>query len=55
MRTTVNIDDDVFFAAKEIAQRDNVALGRVISDWARRSLTHFAGPTFTRYRAVAVR
>jgi acyl transferase domain-containing protein len=37
MRTTLDIADDVLFAAKEIAQREKKPLGVIISDLARRS------------------
>ncbi|MDP2370541.1 hypothetical protein [Rhodoferax sp.] len=40
MRTTLDIDDDVLFAAKEIARRDKKTLGQTISELARRA---FAG------------
>lgn len=36
MRTTVNLDDDVFFAAKAIAKAAHSSVGAVLSDWARR-------------------
>ena len=35
MRTTLDIADDVLFAAKEIARRDEKSLGQVISELAR--------------------
>jgi hypothetical protein len=35
MRTTLDIEDDVLFAAKEIARREKKSLGQVISDLAR--------------------
>lgn len=35
MRTTLDIADDVLFAAKEIAQREKKSLGLIISDLAR--------------------
>ncbi len=38
MRTTVQIDDDVLEAARQIAAADGRPLGRVISDLARRAL-----------------
>ena len=38
MRTTLDIEDDVLQAAKELAQRDGTTAGRVISDLARRGL-----------------
>ena len=37
MRTTLDIEDDVLFAAKEIARREKKSLGQVISDLARRA------------------
>lgn len=42
MRTTLDIDADVLDAAKDIARRNRVSAGRVISDLVRRGLT--AGP-----------
>ena len=41
MRTTLDISDDVLFAAKAIAQRDKKSLGQVITELARRA---FANP-----------
>jgi hypothetical protein len=41
MRTTLDINDDVLFAAKELARREKKSLGQVISDLARRA---FATP-----------
>jgi hypothetical protein len=38
MRTTLEIDDDVLQAAKEIAERDNSTAGKVLSNLARRGL-----------------
>ena len=38
MRTTLSIEDDVFFAAKSLARRDGRSLGEVISDLARQAL-----------------
>ena len=37
MRTTLDISDDVLFAAKDIARREKKSVGEVISDLARRS------------------
>ena len=39
MRTTVDIEEDVLLAAKEIARQKGTSLGRVLSDLARKSLT----------------
>jgi hypothetical protein len=39
MRTTLDIDDDVVVAAKELAAGERRALGSVISELARRGLT----------------
>jgi len=39
MRTTLDIEDDVLQAAKELAQRGGGTAGQVISDLARRGLT----------------
>ncbi|MDX2270249.1 MAG: hypothetical protein NW208_19260 [Bryobacter sp.] len=40
MRTTLDIDDDVLAAAKELARLKQQGLGRTISDLARQSLTN---------------
>ena len=37
MRTTLDIADDVLFAAKEIAHREKKSLGQVMSDLARKA------------------
>jgi len=39
MRTTIDIEDDVLLAAKEIARTRGKTLGQVMSDLARQSLT----------------
>ncbi|MCL2770448.1 MAG: antitoxin [Solirubrobacterales bacterium] len=39
MRTTLNIDDDVVVAARELAAGERRSLGAVISELARRGLT----------------
>lgn len=39
MRTTLDIDDDVLLAAKEIARRNGETAGRTVSDLIRRALT----------------
>jgi hypothetical protein len=38
MRTTLDIDDDVLHAAKELARREKKTAGQVISELARRAL-----------------
>lgn len=45
MRTTLDIADDVLFAAKEIARRDKKPLGHIISDLARRAFAQSAEGT----------
>lgn len=39
MRTTIDIDEDVLVAAKELAQREGSTAGRVLSRLARLALT----------------
>lgn len=39
MRTTLDIDDDVLNAAKELARRENVSAGQIISRMLRDVLT----------------
>jgi hypothetical protein len=38
MRTTLDIDDDVLLAAKEVARRERRTAGKVLSELARRGL-----------------
>jgi hypothetical protein len=45
MRTTLDIEDDVLVAAKELARRGGTTAGRVISDLVRQALTQSAGST----------
>ena len=40
MRTTLDIDDDVLAAAKELARRENSSAGRIVSRLLRDILTH---------------
>ena len=44
LRTTLEIDDDVMQAAREIARLKNQGIGRTISDLARRGLMPDASP-----------
>jgi hypothetical protein len=39
MRTTVDLEEDVLLAAKEIARQRGTTLGQVLSDLARQALT----------------
>lgn len=39
MRTTLNIDEDILMAAKEIAKQKGISIGRALSDLARHALT----------------
>lgn len=48
MRTTLDIDDDVLQAAKEIANSRQTTAGKVLSDLARKALT--PEPAVQRYR-----
>lgn len=43
MRTTLDIDDDVLAAAKELARRQRQTMGAVVSELARRGLTMATG------------
>lgn len=44
MRTTLDISDDVLFAAKDVARRDGRTVGQVVSELARRALQMPAAP-----------
>ena len=39
MRTTLDLDEDVLLAAKELARRQRVSLGKALSELARSALT----------------
>jgi hypothetical protein len=39
MRTTLNLDDDIVMAARELAEAERRSLGSMISELARRGLT----------------
>lgn len=45
MRTTLEIEDDVLLAAKELARRGGTTAGRVVSDLLRQALTQAATGT----------
>jgi len=44
MRTTLEIDDDVIQAARNLARLRNVGLGRIVSELARRGLVPESSP-----------
>jgi hypothetical protein len=50
MRTTLDIDDDVLAAVKELAAVQKATAGKVISGLARRALAGFADDTEPEYR-----
>jgi len=51
MRTTLDIDDDILAAAKQLARKKNSTAGEIISDLARRALTSpSSGNEEPRYR-----
>ena len=45
MRTTLDIDDDVLFAAKELAAKEKKTAGKILSDFFRRALQAPAAPS----------
>jgi hypothetical protein len=47
MRTTLDIDDEVLRAAKDIARRTRRTAGQVLSELARQALTGTTAPTST--------
>lgn len=38
MRTTLSIDDDILAVAKELAEKQNQSIGKIISDLSRKAL-----------------
>ena len=40
MRTTINVDDDVWLAVRDRARRERRSAGQVLSELAREGLTH---------------
>lgn len=46
MRTTLDIDDDILAAAKDLARAEGKTAGKVLSDLARQALTLPAPPGF---------
>ena len=46
MRTTLDVEQDILLAAKEIARQRGVSVGKALSDLARQGLAdHDVGPT----------
>ena len=54
MRTTLDIDEDVLLAAKELAARGQTTAGKVLSDLARRGI-HAPAPNAATAQAKAVK
>ncbi len=46
MRTTLDIDEDILFAAKDISSHRGLSVGKVISDLVRESLKPKSTPKF---------
>jgi hypothetical protein len=53
MRTTLDIEDDVLLAAKELARRSGTTAGRVISHLLRQALTQAPSATTSSTSAPA--
>ena len=59
MRTTLDIDEDVLLATKELAKRECTTAGRLMSDMMREALRNRAtgaitdGPEFYGFRPIA--
>lgn len=51
MRTTLDIDEDLLFAAKERARRERKTAGQVVSELLRQALTAGSAPTMVRESA----
>ncbi len=45
MRTTLDLEEDVLLAAKDLSRRRGVSIGKVLSDLARQALSRRAGET----------
>jgi hypothetical protein len=54
VRTTLNIDDDVLAAAKELAAAKNTTAGKVLSDLARKALTEPSAGKITRRHGFVI-
>lgn len=55
MRTTLDIDDDLLAAAKELGRQQGRSAGAVVSALLRQALTHGAGPQAAAGRSRAPR
>ncbi|MFZ5570286.1 MAG: CopG family transcriptional regulator [Thermodesulfobacteriota bacterium] len=44
MRTTIDIEDDLLMAAKEIARQRRTTIGKVLSDLVRKAMTQSSIP-----------
>ena len=52
MRTTLDIENHILLAAKELAKREKKTIGQMISDFARRGLTSETTPGTREPKAV---
>jgi len=52
MRTTLDIEEDVLFAAKDLARRENKTAGQVISELARKGLAGVSAMTAQGPKAI---
>jgi hypothetical protein len=52
MRTTLDIEDDVLFAAKDLARREKKTAGQVISDLARKGMAGASASTAREPKAI---
>lgn len=59
MRTTLDIEDDILIAAKEMARREHLSAGQIISRLARLALTvrvdQQSAPTVGGFRPLSAR
>jgi len=55
MRTTLDIDDDILAAAKELSRRQSTSAGKVLSQLARQALTASALEPARKVRGGAAR
>ena len=53
MRTTLNIDDDLLFAVRELARRDSKSIDRMVSDLLRQALARDESHGTGRMEALA--